>query len=64
MSLGIGVGTAGEDGELELAVELFEQARARHPFFAKDEAAFAVTEEDGLKIIAGGFEGDLVAGLW
>ena len=57
-------GTSGEDGELELAAEVFEQAGARHPFLAEDEAAFAVAEEDGLEVVPGGFEGDLFAGLF
>ena len=49
--LGLGLRTAGEDGEIELAGELFEHARARHPLLAQDQAIVAVAEEDGLEVI-------------
>ena len=62
--LGIAVRTSGEDGELESTAEGFEQAGTRHPLFAQDQAALAVAEEDGLKVVLGGFEGDLFAGLF
>src|SRR5262249_26036444 len=60
---GIGLRPSGEYGEFELAVEVFKHTGTGYPLFAQDESVFAVTKEDGLKVVAGGFEGDLRAGL-
>ena len=50
--LGLHFGTAGEDGEVELLVQLFECAGLRHPPFAQHQATFtrAVAEEQTLEM--------------
>src|ERR1017187_8388883 len=59
---GLDFGPSGEYGDWYWPVYPCQRAGARYPFFAQDEAAFTVAQEDGLKVVPGGFEGDLLAG--